>query len=59
MSSGFWRFIEHLESESAATDIALRKWMEGAICTKDGSIGDMGLRRCMVTVRRDVCDGTD
>lgn len=54
MRSGFWRFIVHSESESAAPHIALRKWMEGAMCTKDGSSGDMGLRRCMVTVR-EVC----
>jgi hypothetical protein len=30
---------------------ALRKWMEGAICTKDGSIEDMGFRRCIVTAK--------
>ena len=41
------------ESESAATALALRKWMDGAMYTKDGSMGEMGLRRCIVMVGND------
>ena len=41
------------ESESAVTAFALRKWMDGAMYTKDGSIGEMGLRRCMVMAGND------
>ena len=32
------------ESESVSMAFALRKCMEGAICTKDGSIRDTGLK---------------
>lgn len=38
------------ESESAGTAFALRKWMDGAMYMKDGSMGEVGLRRCMVMV---------
>ena len=38
------------DSESAAMDFALRKCMDGAMCKNDGSMGEMGLRRCMLTV---------
>jgi hypothetical protein len=47
------------ESESAATAIALRKWMDGAMYTKDGSMGEVRLRRCMATVRNEFATEMD
>ena len=38
------------ESESATIDFALRKCMDGAMCTNDGSMGEIRLRRCISTV---------
>jgi hypothetical protein len=47
------------ELESVATAFALRKWMDGAMCTKDGSMAEVGLRRCMVIVGNDFAIETD